>query len=1009
MSTINKKIFWFAGTLLTLMVAISGVGFANAQTSSFASLNTHPLDRDTVRVMNYTRSGFTNAVWGNSVDAEPGDEIAVAIYYHNSGNAVARDVRVHIVPPVQGASTRFVVNGGVSAANASPANGQAVVNLSAPTTLTYIPGSALWRPDQMTSGSRPFPGGNPDAILSQSGVSIGDIQNDFFENQFAHQGSVVAHFIVGQVATPPPPPPPPPPPVPQCPVVQTISGFATSQNTAQLTGSLSSMGTAQNATLFFEYSTNSNLAGPQRTSDQNRFQPSSFSDTIGGLTADTTYFFRAVSVSPDCRIEGAILNFRTPAAPVVPPVVPPPPTTTTNTNTNTQTQSNNQNVTQTVTINSLPAYTSPIYTPPAYIPPPVYTTPPVVLLPPPPRVIRSTIPPRAVTTICTRVPGQNAAVFNGFVESDITGDDLTAWFEWGPTPALGNRSPRQPIASRYNQNPIDRTILRIPNYGDPYFFGNRNLTYDSHIIPNISSPLGSSNFKAQVNYLADGQIYFFRAVAENSAGTSYGETLACRLEGSDLVIVPQVVNVIQTTAITKPATEITLSTARINGVVSISDARVCLGSRFEWGPSPALGFVTPPRDHGNVMQTATSVALGSLKSGTTYYFRVVAQACDGTIAKGAILSFRTSAPLPLPPAPIGRAVIEKAVANRTAPNGSPASIVANPGDTLEFLITFRNTGDITLTNVKITDALSPYLQYKGGSGSSVSGPLEKQIVTTHIGTLAPGEEKRVSFSVITLLCGPNHKITNVAKLSSNAAWATSNLVSIILNPDQRIAGSEEYKGYGVDLWSGAGVSQGATVAPSMNGQMNGYGYADQNGGQMPSMVIANGPLAFMIQPPQITAGKGETVVLTLRYQNQSNETLRNVTLRSYIPSQTEFVSAEEGTGRIANFDRTTAFMVGDIPPGVMGELRLTMRIRSNATEGAELPLTGTASYIVQNGQTVNADASAIISVAGAIDSTDRATTGTGFVGSAFFPSSILGWLGLILLILVIIFVVRKSL
>lgn len=1046
-----KNFYKLFGAIIALAAIFAGT---QALAAGFAALNTHPSDLATVQVKNVTKVGNSNAGWAPGTQADPGDIVAVQIYYHNSGNAPAQGVRVHIDQVAGGQNVNYQIGGGVTAINANPAFGGASVDLSAPATLTYIPGSATWRPDQMVTGSVPFPNGNGDAVYSASGVSIGTIQQDTFENQFMHQGVVVANFRVGL----------PPPPAQQCPAVATGNGLATGQTSAQLNGQLVSLGTAQSASLFFEYSTNSSLAGATRTGAQSFAQPGAVNATLSGLTPDTQYFFRLVAESAGCSVPGSVQTFRTQAPPPQPTIVPPqvvtvsgtplsqtscllngnltstggassvqvsfdyglggdlsqhtgaqtlggvgtfsapisgliadtiysfravamnsagtvrdgvltcrtlapnvtpPPAggdtnntnlnananANTNNNTNTttvtvggqtqtQSQTVNQSNSQSVTVNttnggggySYQPYQYPNYYPsynynpanaftgyvqPAYVAPVVYTTPQVVAAP---VVARSTVAPRAQTISCTRGPSLNSATLTGFTEGDVFGQDLRAWFEWGPTPALGNRSPIQAIVSRTTVNPIDRTILRVPNYGDPYYTGTRNLTYDSIVIPGrpTGSSLGGSNFNAQVNYLENGQTYFYRAVAENGAGTSYGDTLACRLEGGDLFLIPKYV----------PPQPVYVA------------------------PKPTPTFTIP-------------------------------------------------AYVPPTPAPVASVAITKSIVN-TSSGASGSGLSARSGDTLEFDIIVRNSGARTLTNVRVSDKLSPYLRFiDANQNGTVTGPLETQVVTWSLGTLGAGEEMKLAVRVQVLLCQVEHEITNAARVTATETSATSNTVRVDIVPGQAaVASLQQGSAFGGVPCVGCGVGQ-TTQA---------YGQAN--------VTVAQGPLAFMIVPPQITAAIGDSVVLSLRYQNQSNETLSNVALRSFLPINTEFISADNGQGQMVNFDRTTAFTVGTVAPGQSGELRLTMRIAQGAHAGDSLVLTGLASYNRGSGERVDADTSATITVAGtpagatngnALTNLNKTGVGPGLLGSAFFPNTLFGWLGLILLIIVIIFVVRKSL
>ena len=150
---------------LTLIVGLTLLSFgtfsldgqASIAMASGAKFNDDPLDRDTLRSMNYTVHGDVTDQWALVTEADAGDIVSLAVYYHNTSVETAENVRVHISVP-SGFGTSFNATGGVVADNAPLVSGQTTINISSSRTLTYISGSARWQPDQSTA-SVPFPFG----------------------------------------------------------------------------------------------------------------------------------------------------------------------------------------------------------------------------------------------------------------------------------------------------------------------------------------------------------------------------------------------------------------------------------------------------------------------------------------------------------------------------------------------------------------------------------------------------------------------------------------------------------------------------------------------------------------------------------------------------------------------------------------------------------------------------------------------------------------------------------
>ncbi|MEK7192557.1 MAG: hypothetical protein AAB682_00270, partial [Patescibacteria group bacterium] len=288
----------FIGFLAVLLVPT----FAFAATFNGASG-----DLTTVTVSNVTRNPNSTGSWATSVNANAGETVAVQIYYRNTSTTeTTPNTKVSFTIPSGTASSQSV-SGSVRADNASQVGGTATINLSSSQTLTFVPGSFYWLPDQDTSVSNPItvpPGTQTEGNLFSGGLELGTIPAAPVSRPFQYQGNVIIHLLVGNsgsgntnVGNP---------------TVTTNSASVSTFDSATLNGYISLNGNS-NVNGFFDYSTNNSLSGFIRTSSQNFSGSSaSYSQNINGLSPNTTYFYRAVAQGQNGQqVFGNTLSFVT--------------------------------------------------------------------------------------------------------------------------------------------------------------------------------------------------------------------------------------------------------------------------------------------------------------------------------------------------------------------------------------------------------------------------------------------------------------------------------------------------------------------------------------------------------------------------------------------------------------------------------------------------------------------------------------------------------------------------
>lgn len=187
----------------------------------------------------------------------------------------------------------------------------------------------------------------------------------------------------------------------------------------------------------------------------------------------------------------------------------------------------------------------------------------------------------------------SGATLNGSVNPNNSG--TTAWFEYGPTQSLGYTTSTFSIGG-----------------------GNSQTSYS-----------------ASVFNLTSNTAYYYRAIAQNSYGTSRGSVLSFTTQ-ADQIQQPQVSAPFARTEGTSG-----VSTASVTLLGAANPNGASTEAWFEYGTTQSFGSSTSRQSIGSGTSFSNfSFSLTSLSQNTTYYFRAVAQNNLGT-NQGTILSFTT--------------------------------------------------------------------------------------------------------------------------------------------------------------------------------------------------------------------------------------------------------------------------------------------------------------------------------------------------------------------------------
>ncbi len=185
---------------------------------------------------------------------------------------------------------------------------------------------------------------------------------------------------------------------------------------------------------------------------------------------------------------------------------------------------------------------------------------------------------------------QNAATLQGFVNPNNS--VATTWFEYGQSQSLGQSTQNQSLGA-----------------------GNASV-----------------NTSAYITGIYQNTTYYYRAAAQNSYGSSYGNilTFTTGSGGGTGGLIPS--------ATTNEAANISANSATLQGFVASGDSNA--NAWFEYGLTSGLGYTTASQNVSvNYGQNVSTLAT-NLLANTTYYFRVVVQNSYGT-ARGATLTFTT--------------------------------------------------------------------------------------------------------------------------------------------------------------------------------------------------------------------------------------------------------------------------------------------------------------------------------------------------------------------------------
>ncbi len=275
---------------------------------------------------------------------------------------------------------------------------------------------------------------------------------------------------------------------------------------------------------------------------------------------------------------------------------------------------------------------------------------------------------------------------------------------------------------------------------------------------------GTATFTSNISSLTPGTMYYVRAYATNSVGTSYGNEITF----SALALIP--------TLSTTSASSITSSTASSGGVIS-SDGGASISAKgvcWSTSPNPTIALTTKT-NNGTGTATYTS-SINGLNPGTMYYIKAYATNSAGTAyGQEVVITTLTTLPI-LTTTPASSITSSTASSGGTISNDGGATITAkgvcwstSTNPTIA-LTTKTNDGTGTATFTSNISSLTPGTMYyvRAYATNSVGTSYGNEITFIYLTNVTIGTQiwQNTNLDVTTYRNGDP-----IPQVSDPTAWA----------------------------------------------------------------------------------------------------------------------------------------------------------------------------------------------------------------------------------------------
>ena len=149
---------------------------------------------------------------------------------------------------------------------------------------------------------------------------------------------------------------------------------------------------------------------------------------------------------------------------------------------------------------------------------------------------------------------------------------------------------------------------------------------------------------------------------------------------------------------------------------------------------------------------------------------------------------------------------------------------------------------------------------------------------------------------------------------------------------------------------------------------------------------------------------GDEINYTVSYQNIGTGSITNLNLQINLPFEVDYLSSNPSNPNISG--NTLIFNLGTLKANGQGIVTIRTRVRDNIPAGTNLNFPATLSYTDPGGQNQSVNANVSAQVLSETSNVITIPLGANVFGTGFLPTNLFGWLFLLILILVLVFLAK---
>lgn len=287
---------------------------------------------------------------------------------------------------------------------------------------------------------------------------------------------------------------------------------------------------------------------------------------------------------------------------------------------------------------------------------------------------------------------------------------------------------------------------------------------------------GGRSFSDYVYNLAPNTTYYYQAVASDRDGTHYDANIKSFNTNASII------NNVSTSAVTTVATNVSTTGAQLNGLL-LNTSGLSTSTYLEYGTTVNLGSRTTSKAVAQGTSIPFSDFVSGLAPNTIYFFRANAENGNGRVY-GDIKIFKTTATTVVPPT-----TVIKTVTTRVGTDSPIMLKIENKyeifriGDIVDYIVTYENIGEETLTNPLLQVILPAHVQYRNSSRGTFAYDSNTLSVPLPDLKAKDGGVVYVQGQVVSLPENRSEIVTTALLAYTNPNGAQEDAMAYVLNHD----------------------------------------------------------------------------------------------------------------------------------------------------------------------------------------------------------------------------------